>query len=232
MKNIEFAWQLIVSPQAAFQLLKEKPHFWFPLLTISILSAVMLGWFYGVVDFDWMREQMLSSNPDMAKLSEAQRAKAMDMMPKGVMLWSSIIGAIVGVPVVRFLEAVYYLLVGKMTRVEGTIKQWFALACWSGFPTILVLLLMAVALIIRSNAQMMPDALSMLSLNELLFHMPMGHKWHSLLTSLTVLNPYLWWLTVIGVKVYSGRSTLYATLVVMVPLVLIYGGWALFSALR
>jgi len=78
---------------------------------------------------------------------------------------------------------------------------------------------------------MTPDAMSMLSLNELFFHVPMGHKWHSLLTSLTILNPYIWWLTIVGVKIFSARSTIYATVIVLVPLVVIYSGWALFAVL-
>jgi hypothetical protein len=231
MKNLEFAWQLIISPSAAFQSLKEKPHFWFPLLIISIMSAAMLAWFYAVVDFDWLREQIVSSNPQFEKMSEAQRAKATAMIPKAVMMWSSIIGALVVLPVMRFLEAVYYLLIGKMPRVEVSLKQWFSLACWSGFPAIIALALMAVALIMRSNAQMTPDAMSMLSLNELFFHVPMGHKWHSLLTSVTILNPYIWWLTIVGVKVFSARSMTYAAVVVLVPLTVIYAGWALFAVL-
>jgi hypothetical protein len=231
MKNLEFAWQLIVNPTAAFQSLKSKPHFWFPLLTISIISAAIFAWFYAVVDFDWLREQIVSSNPQFEKMSEAQRAKATAMIPKAVMMWSSIIGALVVLPVMRFLEAVYYLLIGKMTRVEVSLKQWFSLACWSGFPAIIALVLMGVALMMRSNAQMTPDAMSMLSLNELFFHVPMGHKWHSLLTSITILNPYIWWLTVVGVKVFSARSMTYAAVVVLVPLAAIYAGWALFAAL-
>ncbi len=231
MKNLEFAWQLIINPNAAFQSLKEKPHFWFPLVTISIISAAMLAWFYAVVDFDWLREQIVSSNPQFEKMSEAQRSKAVALIPKGVMMWSSIIGALVVLPVMRFLEAVYYLLIGKMTRVEVSLKQWFSLACWSGFPVILTMILMAVAIMMRSNAQMTPDAMSMLSLNELFFHVPMGHKWHSLLSSITILHPYIWWLTIIGVKVFSARSMTYATMVVLVPLVVIYSGWALFAVL-
>lgn len=231
MKNLEFAWQLIVNPSAAFQSLKDKPHFWFPLLTISIVSAAMLAWFYTVVDLDWLREQIVSSNPQFEKMSEAQRTKAVAMIPKAVMMWSSIIGALVVLPVMRFIEAVYYLLIGKMTRVEVALKQWFSLACWSGFPAILVLALMGVAIVMRSNAQMTPDAMSMLSLNELFFHVPMGHKWHSLLTSITILNPYIWWLTIVGVKVFSSRSMTYAAVVVLVPLTVIYAGWALFAVL-
>jgi Yip1 domain len=231
MKNLEFAWQLIINPSIAFQSLKEKPNFWFPLLTISIISGAMLAWFYAVVDFDWLREQIVSSNPQFEKMSEAQRAKAVTMIPKGVMMWSSIIGALVVLPVIRFLEAVYYFLIGKMTRVEVGLDQWFSLACWSGFPAIIALLLMGVAIVIRSSAQMTPDAISMLSLNELFFHVPMGHKWHSLLSSLTIVNPYIWWLTIVGVKVFSARSMTYAAVVVLVPLTVIYASWALFASL-
>jgi Yip1 domain len=231
MKNLEFAWQLILNPSAAFQSLKEKPSFWFPLVVLSLSTAAVLFWFYSVVDFAWLRDQILASGAQFEKMSEAQRAQASGMISQKTMMLSSIIGAIVIVPVIRFIEAIYYLLVGKMTRVEGSLKQWFALACWSGFPAVLAVVLMAVSILLRGNGQMTPDAMSMLSLNELFFHVPMGSKWHGLLSSITILNPYIWWLTIVGVKVFSGRSMLYGVMVVMVPLALIYGGWALFASL-
>ncbi len=232
MKNLEFAWQLILNPQAAFQSLKEKPHFWFPLLTITILGAAVWFWFYAVVDFDWLREQMAAAAAQGKDMSEADRAKMASFFSKNTLMWGAVIGGLIVLPLIRLIEAAYYLLIGKMTRVEATFKQWFALACWSGFPAILVIVLMALAIIIRSNGQMSPDMLSMLSLNELFFHVPVGNKWHGLLTSLTLLNPYIWWLTIVGVKTFSQRSTIYSVAAVAVPLSLIYGGWALFASLR
>ena len=232
MKYIDFISQLIANPQIAFQSLRKNPNFWFPLLTIAVLSAAIFAWFYSIVDLDWLREQIMLSNPQYEEMSEAQRAKAAGIISKNFLMWGSVVGAFVSVPFFRLLEAVYYLLTGKITRVEGSLKQWFALACWSAFPGVLVLALMAVAIITRSNGQITPDSLSMLSLNELFFHTPMGHKWHSLLTSITILNPYLWWLTIVGVKTFSARSTIYSAVVVLVPIGLIYSGWALFASLH
>ncbi len=231
MKILEFSWQLILNPTTAFQSLKEKPSFWFPLIVISVLTAATFVWFYSIVDFAWLRDQILSSGSQYEKMTAAQREQASGMVSKNVMMWSTVIGAVVALPIFRLLEALYYLLVGKLTRLEVTFKQWFALACWSGFPAILAVALMWVVILLRTNGQITPDALSILSLNELIFHVPLGHKWHSLLSSVTILNPYVWWLTIVGVKVFTQRSTTYSAVMVIMPLVLIYAGWATFTHL-
>ena len=231
MKNFDFAWQLLLDPTAAFQSLKEKPHFWFPLLTLTIGTVAIFVWFYAVVDFDWMTAQIMASNPEFEKMSAAQRAQTTAFMTKSVMMWGAIIGGAVTLPAMRLLEAIYFLLISKTTSASLSLKQWFALACWTGFPAVLVLVLMGVSIAIRSNAQMTPDMMSMLSLNELIFHAPMGNKWFTLLTTLTVLNPYIWWLTIVGVKVFTARSMTYCAVIVMTPYVLVYVGWVLFITL-
>jgi hypothetical protein len=231
MNSLQFAWKLILEPTAAFQSLKEKPHFWFPLILVVVLTALGITWYYAVVDFDWLREQVIASNPRTAGMSEAERARAGQFMTKSVLMWGALIGTVLMIPVLRLLEAIYYLLVGKATRVEGSLKQWIAVACWSGFPAVLIGLLMLLSILLRSSAQMSPDAINPLSLNELLLHLPLGHRFQSLASGITVLSPYMWWLTIVGVKVMSGRSMLYSSMVVLVPLVLIYGGWAAFASL-
>ncbi|MCA3017989.1 MAG: YIP1 family protein [Rhodocyclaceae bacterium] len=231
MKKLEFAWQLLLNPATAFQALKEKPNFWFPLIVISVLTAATFVWFYSIVDFPWLRDQILSNGSQYEKMTAAQREQASGMLSKNMMMWSTVIGAVVVLPIVRLLEALYYLFIGKLTRLEVNFKQWFALTCWSGFPAILAVALMWVVILLRSDGRITPDALSILSLNELIFHVPLGHKWHGLLTSVTILNPYVWWLTVVGVKVFSQRSTTYSAVVVIVPLALIYAVWATFTHL-
>jgi hypothetical protein len=229
MQSLKFAWQLIINPVAAFESLKQKPNFFFPLLTISVSSALVFFWFYSVVDFDWLRDQMLLAATQGKEISAAEQKQMSGFMSKNTLMWSSVFSALLVLPIIRMIEATYYLLIGKMTRagasVETTFKQWFSMACWAGFPSILAVVLMALAILVRRDGQLSPDALSLLSLNELFFHTPATSKWHSLLTSLTILNPYIWWLSIVGVHVFSKRSMVYAAVVVMTPLVLIYGGW-------
>ena len=68
-----------------------------------------------------------------------------------------------------------------------------------------------------------------LSLNELLFHLPMGSPGQQLLDSLSIPSLLTWILAIIGVHAWSQRSWMFSAIVVLIPLVLFYGIWAIFA---
>ena len=231
MKNIELAWAILIDPKSCFTALREQPRFWFPLLTTIVSSLIVMFWYFNMVDFAWLTEHMLSRSSQADKASEAQKAQVGAFMTKGLMMWLALIGIVVAIPLVRLLEAVYYLLAGKLTNVQQSFKQWFSLTCWSSFPLIFSVLAMAIALLLQGNGQVSQEELQLLSLNELLFHVPASNRWYSLLSSVTILHPWIWWLTIVGVQVWSARSWVFCTLFALLPVALLYGGWALFSLL-
>jgi hypothetical protein len=68
-----------------------------------------------------------------------------------------------------------------------------------------------------------------LSLNELVFHRTMSQPGYSLLSSLGLVQVVSLWLTYVGIKTWSGRSTTYCLVFTLAPYVVIYGIWALFA---
>jgi hypothetical protein len=60
----------------------------------------------------------------------------------------------------------------------------------------------------------------------LFFHKSMNERGFALLSSLTVIHPWVWWLSVLGVRVWSGKSWLFSSLFALTPIVIMYGGWA------
>jgi hypothetical protein len=66
-------------------------------------------------------------------------------------------------------------------------------------------------------------------LNSLLFHRAVGEPGFTLLSSMNLTQLATLYLAIIGVKIWSSRSWLFAVLFVAVPWVLIYGIWAWFS---
>lgn len=229
MNNMELASALVTAPTKAFENLKEKPRFLFPLLVIVLSTVAVLFWYYRIVDFDWLTDRMLSANPQMSKMSEQEREAAMKMMSPGIIMWSSLISVVVFLVVVRMVETLYYLLAGNVTNVRHTFKQWLSLSCWTSLPHVIGTISMAAFLLTTSSNQISNEELNPLSLNELIFHVPAGGKGYTLLSSLTLLHPWVWWLTVVGVRVWSGRSWLFSSVFALVPIVLLYGGWALWA---
>lgn len=229
MNNMELTTAIITSPGSAFASLKEKPKFWFPLLAVLLSTVAVFVWYYAVVDIDWLVDRMMSANPNAAQMTEEQRAQGAAMMRPAFLMISSIISVFVFVAAARLLEALYFLIAGNITNVRFSYKHWFALSCWSVLPQVITALSMAAYLMVSGSTQIAQEELSVLSLNELFFHVPFGGKGYLLLSSITLIQPWCWWLTALGVRVWSGRSWLFSTIFGLLPVFLIYGVWALFA---
>jgi hypothetical protein len=228
MNNFAVATALATSPTSAFAELRERPRFWFPLLVVAISTAAMIGWYYSVVDIDWLKEQIFGNNPDMQKMPAEARAAAMGFMGRKTMLISGVFGAAMGIPFFFLVSALYFLLAAKITKMSPGLKHWFSLVCWCSLPILINVVAGAVFLLLRDNNQITPGVLQPLSLNELVFHRPMGAKDQAFFDSLNIPGILSWVLMIIGVHAWSQRSWVFSSVVALLPSVLIYGIWAIF----
>ena len=231
MNDLAVAASLATSPSSAFAELRERPRFWFPLLAITVSSAVVIAWYYGVVDIDWLKEQLFGNNPDFQKMAPEQRAGAMSFMGRNTMMISGIVGTFIGLPIAFLISALYYFIAAHVTKVPLGYKHWFSMVCWASLPIVLNAIAAVLFLLLRDNDQIGPGTLQPLSFNELFFHVPLGARGQSFLDSLSIPALMSTALSIIGVRVFSLRSWLYSTIVALIPLVLIYGIWA-FVAFR
>jgi len=229
MNNLAIATALATSPTTAFAELRERPRFWFPLLAVAISTAVMITWYYGVVDIEWLKEAIFSSNPDMQKMPPEARAAAMGFMGRKTMMLSGVIGAAMAIPFFFLVTALYFLLAAKITKMPFGLKHWFSLVCWTSLPILLNVAAAAVVMLLRDNDQISPGVLQPLSLNELVFHIPLGAKGQAFFDSLNIAGFLSWALSIIGVHAWSQRSWLFSAVVALIPGVLMYGIWAIFA---
>lgn len=229
MKNTQVVAALFASPSKAFAELNERPRVWFPLLWTVVATIVVTIWYYALVDFSWLVEETLSGNPDTAHLTDAQRQQAAAFMSRSVMMATAVIGTVFFFVGARLLEAVYYLLAGNITGVRKPFKNWFALGWWTGLPSLVGILAAAPILLLSDNNQISSGTLSPLSLNEIFFHKGMAEPGFTLLTSVTLIHPIIWGLTIVAVRVWSGRSWWFSILFSMLPVLLVYGAWAAFA---
>lgn len=216
------SFQMFYEPGKAFAALREKSHAWLPLLAIMIGTAGMMYWYFQTVDFPWMVDQAAAARPDMT----AEEREAMhQVMSPTMMTWSALGGVLLGTPIAYALYALYYLLAGKFLGSDISYGKWFALTAWTSLPRLLVMPLMALQ-IMTSNGRVAMEDLSMVSLNFLLFQLPVGHPWGGFLNTLDL--PLLWSaaLTVIGLRVWTGRSLGTCITVSVLPLLVIFGAWA------
>ena len=226
MSNLPWINLLVTKPGQFFQELDAAPRFWFALLLSMALSLVVMFWYYSGLNIAWFVDYTFSANPKTAQIPEEQRAKALAFMTRNFLLFTSLFAAIVAIAAQRLLEALYLLVAGKVTGVKRSYRHWLALSCWSSLPVAFAALTGAVMLLLQDSRQMAPDVLSPLSLNSLFFNLHLGQPGYSLVTSLSLLHLPSWALAIIGVRTWSGRSMLFSTVLVLLPVVLVYGIWA------
>jgi hypothetical protein len=223
LSNIELARLLVTSPSALFAALKEKPLFALPMWLVLIGTAGTIGWYYAIVDIAWLQDQMIAAGQVPAAQQEMFR------LSRPVVLWPAVIGTVIAMFIVLTLGALYFMLAGSITNVRYSFRHWFAFSWWAATPQILGCIPAALILLLSETTQLDVSALQPLSLNELFFHRTAGQPGHSLLTSFGLLNIIVAWLTVVGIRVWSGRSMLFSLVFALLPTVLIYGIWALFA---
>jgi len=229
MNNLELTVALATAPSSAFAELRERPRFWFPLLLIVLTTVGVVYWYYSMVDIEWFKDLLFSNDSRFKKMGEDERAAAIAMVTRTPLLWSSVIGPFIGIPILCALEALYLLIAAKVTKLQPGFKHWFALGAWSLLPLVLGNVVAAILLFLSDTTQISPGSLQPLSLNELLFHRPMGSPGQALFESLTIPTFLSFALMIIGIRVWSQRSWAFSTAVVALPWILIYGCWAFFA---
>lgn len=232
MNNLEIAQALVFEPRKAFGEIAERPRFWFPLLALLLATVVITVWYLSIVDMGWMLDQQIRGSASGRSMSEEQIVQTVEMMGRnrGLVLGLGIVQIVLVVPIVYLLiPALYYFLVGKVVAFERSFKQWFAFISWVMIPGVVAMIPAAILLATSGTNQIRQEALKTLSVNALLFHRAPGESGFSFLSYLDVFVVATFILSLIGVKVWSGRSWVFAALFVGIPWVLVLGPWAWFS---
>jgi hypothetical protein len=229
MNNVALSLALATNPSIAFEELRARPRFWFPLLVVIAATIAVVFWYYSVVDIEWLKDAMYGNHPDFQKMTEAERAKALGVLSRNTLRLGSVISIAVVLPLVFLVLALYLWLAAKVTGLSQGFRHWFALNCWTALPMLLSTVVSAVLLLLSDTPQVSPSVLQPLSLNELLLHRPAGSPGHTLISSLNIPSILSWILMIIGVRTWSQRSWTFSTAFILLPGVVIYGIWAFFA---
>jgi hypothetical protein len=226
MTNSQMIVNLVIDPKSLFVSMSDSPRFWFPLLLLVGVTLAGVLYYYSAVDYAWLSENMMKSQNTTGTVS-AQSTDVPVGISKDVMLWISITVIAIGIPLMRLAESTYYYLAGKMVGSIISFIHWLSLICWSSLPIALVVIVSAVMLLLHPSGQITQESLNVLSLNELFFNVPQQSGWYSLLCTLTVMHPWVWFLTAVGIREWTARSMVYSIVFSLAPWAVFYGGWAL-----
>ena len=102
------------------------------------------------------------------------------------------------------------------------------MSVWVSMPSLINMLGLLVLIMLSSTPDMPINSANYLSLNQLVFNFSPQDTWFSLTENFNL--TYLWsiGLAAVGLKSWSGYSTSKAVLLAALPLIVIFGIWALF----
>ena len=213
---------VFIEPSPTFTRLKAKGNPWLPMVLLIVLSLAVMVWWVQTVDFTWLREHMIASQPDAKP--EVREAMAHFVTPTSMLIGMST-GAVLGALFGFALYAGYYLLAGKVLGTSIGYSKWFGFAVWTSIPRLLGIPLAALQ-IMTSHGRLAPDDMNMVSLKYLVFHLPLSNHWANLLNNLDLTGLWCIVLAAIGLKAWTGRSTGACVLAALLPNVIFYGLWA------
>ena len=211
---------MLYEPTATFQRLQPRPRGWIPMLVLMATSCTLTLWYFSIVDFTWMLDQML-----VAMKSAAEREQAAKMMSRTFMQGTAVVSALVLLPLLLTVVGLYLMIVSKALSHGLSFGKCFALAAWSNIPAILLLPLGALQILLAGSGQLGFSELNPVSLNQLVFHYEMAHPLATLMDTLSLTSIWSIVLLVIGFETWAKVKRSTAIMVVLIPNLLIYGGW-------
>lgn len=207
------------SPGAAFALLEHRRAAWLPLILLMASTTALMWWYFAAVDYPWLSETMAAAAPTI-------NGEKPPPLSRGTMQAMTLPVTLLSVPFFAALSALYYLIVGKVSKREMGFGKGFALSLWASVPGLLLFVLGAMQIMLAADGRLAFSGLNPVSLNQLLFHVDMGNPWSSWLDSLNLFTIWSLILNVIGYQVWTKSSRATAVKVVVISYIVSYGAWA------
>jgi hypothetical protein len=218
---------ILVSPKEGFDTVKGKKHWaWCPFTLIIACSAGMFLYYFSVVDFDWLVDQILSQGD----LSEAELEASAGFMSQTRMTWSTTLGGVIGLIVANAIMAVYFNLVTNVLQPsEVSFTGWYGFSWWISMPLVVSSSLGILVILFSSSGLVSMEDLAPAGLG---FLVDKSHSWFSLWNSITVFSLWSVYLCTVGLKSWLAIDANRALYVAVAPSVIIYGIWSLYIIMQ
>ena len=218
---------IVASPGKALDEIRQHTSWlWWPLLITILLSSGLFIYYYSWVDFPWLVEETIRQIPveDRAESEDPIRA----LMQPGRAMWFTVIVAAIVLPVIYTIQALYLHLANKvMTGADIRFGSWFSFSVWTWFVSVFGTLAGFAVILMADSNQMSTQGLAVLSMNSLLVHANPGEPWFTWAGRLNLINFWTLFLISIGFARWTGASMVKATVIAVLPWLLIFGVWAL-----
>lgn len=212
------------APTQAFARVREREvSAWPPFLLVLLSVVVVTTWYFTTIDpRQFMAEQMALSGQQM---SPEELAMASEQMAK-FLPFSGIMPAVF--LVLYYAIAALYLHLVAMVATEAELKysRWFSAVSYAFLPSLIAMITVAVSYALAGDSYIGFDKLDQTSLNNLIFNLPMSNPWAGFLNALSLTNLWTMVLLIVGYKTLTQGSWAGAAATVLIPILVIFGGWA------
>ena len=221
---------IFLEPSKVFNELNEKPNFWLPIVLIAVSSAVMVLWYFQVVDSEFFMDQTLAQSG--REMTAAEIAQAKQFMPgTAVMGYFGAGAALIFTPIMFLVFGVYVFLASKVTGQAHSFKKSMSLVSWSSMPSLIGVVIACIG-IAMMNPQTMLDSLMLTKIDPLLVNLPFDHAYKTLAKSLDLIMFWTVFLLALGWKNWGKTSWTQAITVAALPSVGIFGGMLVWALLK
>ncbi|MFT4885806.1 MAG: hypothetical protein ACJAY7_000701 [Pseudohongiellaceae bacterium] len=224
---LETSVNIFTSPTEAFRALQKTPKKLFPLLLVLVFNALVLTWYFSIVDYSWFVDDILSAQ----SFSEEERVDAREgMMALSINTFAmfGVLGGSAAIIAINLLQAAYLSLVAALRGDEYKFPHWFSLACWAGLPMLLTIAGSVVTILLSPNGQLSPYDLDPLTLRNLGV-VSTNTSVQALAQSLSLSTFWGIGLMVFGYKQWIQTSWLRAAITVLSPYLCVVGIWAVIA---
>lgn len=217
------------APTQAFARVREREvSAWPPFLLVLLSVVVVTTWYFTTIDpRQFMAEQMALSGQD---ISPQELAMASEQMAK-FLPFSGIIPTAFLVLYYAITALYLHLVATVATEAELKYSRWFSTVSYAFLPGLIAMITAGVNYALAGDNYISFDKLDLTSLNNLFLNLPMQNPWAGFINALSLANLWTLALLVVGYKTLTQGSWGGAIAVVLIPALLIFGGWAAYIVL-
>lgn len=216
---------IITAPKKAFLAIQDKPTFVLPLLLIIGLNALTLAYYFSMVDFPWLMDQLVLQQGDLSIAEQNEMQEGLSFMTPLIMGAMSAAAMAVVTVLMASVYGLYISLSAKVTNDNLSFKHGVALFSWSGVVTVFAVLATFVNLALVENGKLVLEAINPLTLDSLFFHLEYGNSLKNLAGSVNPVQLWSYFLMALGYSVWTGKTLLRSALITLSPIALIYLVW-------
>ncbi|MFC7002091.1 YIP1 family protein [Pseudobowmanella zhangzhouensis] len=220
--------EIFFKPNGVFATLKTTHNWsWVPFFLVIVLAALLTYLYWGFVDFEWIKGQIVASVE--SDMSPAQIQGMKDSMSAKTYQLGSAIGGPIMIIIINAVIALYLSLATKIDQdnVQGY-TDWYGFTWWTAMPMILGGLVAMAIIVTADNHQLAPGALSPTSL-AFVAGIGFTDNWFGWANGIKLEVLWSIYLTAAGISQWTNIKGGKAWLIAAAPTVLIYGIWAAFK---